>query len=72
MDRRPLKSSNVKSVGYDPDSRTLEVEFHNGDVWSYKPVPPEHHAGLIAAESPGAYFHTHIKRRPGLIVSATP
>lgn len=32
MDRRPVRSSNVASVGYDESSSTLEVEFHGGRV----------------------------------------
>jgi len=70
--RHPVKSSNLKSVGYDKATRTLQVEFHSGQVRDYKHVPSEHHAGLLAAKSPGAYFHTHIKNHPGVVVSATP
>jgi KTSC domain len=33
MERQPVSSSNLKSVGYDPRSRTLEIEFHNGGVY---------------------------------------
>ena len=33
MERNYVESSNLKSVGYDVNSSTLEVEFHNGAVW---------------------------------------
>jgi len=61
MTRSPVKSSNLKSVGYDPASRTLEVEFHSGAVHQYHDVAPEHEAKLRTHPSPGAYFHQHIR-----------
>ena len=39
MNRTPVNSSNVSSVGYDPTSLTLEVEFHGGAVYQYFDVP---------------------------------
>ena len=38
MQRNPLKSSMIKSAGYDPGTQTLEVEFSNGVVWDYAGV----------------------------------
>lgn len=61
MVRTPVKSSNLKSVGYDPATKTLEVEFHSGAVHRYAGIPSGHHQNLIKSKSPGSYFHTHIK-----------
>lgn len=61
MDRTPVESSNLKSVGYDRATSTLEVEFQNGKVFQYADVPMGTHAGLMAAESPGAYFARNVK-----------
>jgi KTSC domain len=61
MTRSPVKSSNLKSVGYDPKTQTMEIEFLNGNVFRYDGVPAHHHAGLLKHSSPGTYFHTHIK-----------
>lgn len=64
--RTAVKSSNVKSVGYDPASRKLQVEFHaappatKGVVYEYGDVTPGQHAALMAAKSKGAYLHLHI------------
>ena len=30
MNREPVSSSNIASIGYDVSSETLEIEFHNG------------------------------------------
>ena len=35
MDRQSVSSSNIVSVGYDPTSETLEVEFQSGGVYQY-------------------------------------
>jgi hypothetical protein len=56
-----IKSSNIQTVGYDPESQTLEVKFHGGAVHSYTGVPPAKHLAFVSAPSPGAYLHTHIK-----------
>lgn len=34
MNRVPVSSSNLRAVGYDPNTRTLEVEFLNGGLYS--------------------------------------
>lgn len=39
MNRNPVSSSNVKSVGYDSESSRLEVEFHHGGIYQYYGVP---------------------------------
>jgi len=63
MDRIPVRSSNIRSVGYDAASRTLEVEFHSGGVYQYSGVPQAIYQGCMRAVSKGSYFHDHIKGR---------
>lgn len=65
MMRRPVSSSNIRSVGYDPTTRTLEIEFNSGAVYQYDGVPTTVHAGLMGASSHGSYFHQNIKGRYG-------
>lgn len=59
--RIPVQSSNLKTVGYDPTSSTLEVEFHSGSVYEYRRVPVQLHVGLMSAPSKGEYFQAHIR-----------
>lgn len=33
MQRQPISSSNLKTVGYDADTQVLEIEFHHGGVY---------------------------------------
>ncbi|MEJ2792085.1 KTSC domain-containing protein [Iodobacter sp. LRB] len=61
MDLISVSSSNLKAVGYDPASQTLQIAFRNGGRYEYYNVPPAIHAALMAASSKGAYFHARIK-----------
>ena len=61
MDRQPVQSSSIKSVGYDADTRTLEIEFPSGAVYHHYDVPPEAHQALMSAESVGKHYGAHIR-----------
>lgn len=56
-----MTSSNIASVGYDPATEALEVEFKNGGVFTYAGVKPDTHRKLLAAKSVGGFFHQHIR-----------
>lgn len=60
MERQPVTSSRILSVGYDPATQTLEVEFKNKKVAEYTGVPQSVYDGLMAAVSIGIYFGAHI------------
>lgn len=62
MDRVPVSSSTLASVGYDPDTATLEVEFHNGSIYQVFTLPDQVFQGLLAAPSKGSYYHHHIRK----------
>ena len=61
IERTPVRSSALQSVGYDEDSQTLEIEFTNGAVYQYFDVPTEVYRGLMAAESHGGYFNQRLR-----------
>lgn len=63
MERVPVSSSNLSSVGYDVGSQTLEIEFLHGGVYQYTGVPENEYEGLINAGSKGKYFIANIKNR---------
>jgi hypothetical protein len=62
MDRTPVKSSNISSVGYDPETSTLEIQFKSGGIYRYAGVDSDTHTSLMGAESIGKFFHQHIVR----------
>jgi hypothetical protein len=68
MDRLPVESSNIKSIGYDTQTRTMEIEFgkdveagywHNR-LYHYFEVPPEIHQALLDAPSKGKFLYENI------------
>jgi len=62
MERIPVQSSNLASVGYDPGTMTLEIEFLNGSVYQYFGVPESVYAGLLNAPSKGRYLDQFVKK----------
>jgi hypothetical protein len=60
MERVPVSSSNLISVGYEPSSEILEVEFKGG-VYQYYNVPQFMHEELMQAPSIGIFFNANIK-----------
>jgi KTSC domain len=65
MERMPVKSALLKSVGYDAASQTLELEIvthrPKNVVYTYSPFSPERYAKFMAAESKGKFFLREIK-----------
>jgi len=60
MERTPVESSNVASVGYDEETKTLEVAFKSGSIYQYSGVEPQTHADLMGAESIGKFVQQNI------------
>jgi hypothetical protein len=61
MKRVPVSSSEIASIGHDPKTLTLEVEFHSGGVYQYFDVSSKVHQALMSAESHGKFLNAHIK-----------
>ena len=61
MNRIPVASHNIYSVGYDSNSKVLEIEFNTHSVYRYYEVPEDVYDELMAAESKGSYFFKKIK-----------
>ena len=61
MLRQSVVSSEMLSVGYDPASGILEIEFKSGAVYKYFIVPKTIYDGLIGAESKGSFFAQSIR-----------
>ncbi|HKI04251.1 MAG TPA: KTSC domain-containing protein [Thermoanaerobaculia bacterium] len=63
MDRQPVASSAISSVGYDERSSVLEVEFRSGAVYDYFKVPPKVYRQLLKAPSKGRFVSQRIRDR---------
>lgn len=60
IERKPVKSSNVVSVGYCPERRCVDVEFKSG-VYRYHDCDQKLFDDLMKAESVGKFVHSHLK-----------
>lgn len=61
MRRLSVESSAIEGVGYDPVTRTLEIEYASGGVYRYFGVPQRAYELLLLADSRGAYVNRRIK-----------
>ena len=61
MNRTPVSSSSVTSVGYDPSTLTLEIEYNGGSVYQYFDVPETAYQELMRASSIGRFMNINIK-----------
>lgn len=61
MDMQNVESSNVESVGYDPDTQEMHVRYRNGQLYKYEGVPEEVHQTVIGSDSIGTELHRSVK-----------
>ena len=54
--RHAVTSSNVRSAGYDPASKTLSVEFHSGGIYNYHNVSLSQATQFDQAKSKGSFI----------------
>lgn len=67
MQRQPVESSNIASVGFEAGPPAiLEIEFIGGGVYQYRStddaVVKQQYEDLMAAQSKGRHFTQHIRR----------
>ncbi len=61
MKREHVESSNIESIGYEPDNQTLEIEFLNGSLYQYFDIPQHIYEEMMSADSQGKYLAQNIK-----------
>lgn len=77
MEMKPVTSSQISAIGYDPKSKKLHIRFADrtnrktgqvfpGSTYEYDDVEPAVHAALMAADadpalSVGSHFGAHVK-----------
>ena len=66
MELKPVKSSRIVKVGYDPNTQDLVIEFTRGGRYIYHNVEQMIYEMLLAAESIGKYFEQHINKNPNI------
>ena len=63
VERQPVKSRILRSVGYDDTTKILEIEFHTGLVYQYSGVPPKVYKDLMSSDAMGKYFSEKIRNQ---------
>lgn len=71
MEHKRVKSSNIHSIGYDPETKTMQVRFLKGtrltpapvpgETYEYVGVTPQDHEAFVKAQSYGSHFAANIK-----------
>jgi hypothetical protein len=61
--RKPVESSSIATVGYDSDTRVLDIEFkESGEVYRYFDVPLAEYEAFLQASSKGLYLNQQFKK----------
>lgn len=60
MERQSVQSSVLASVGYEPGTQVLEIEFSSGRIYRYRGVSAELHAWLMRSPQKGGFFNRMI------------
>ena len=61
LERQPVKSRILRSVGYDDSTKILEIEFQTGLVYQYLAVPPKVYADLMHSGEIGKFFSEKVR-----------
>ena len=63
VDMRPVSSSAIEAVGYDPSTRRMRIRFAGRNEYDFCGVPETVYQGLMSASSKGTYYNDHIRDR---------
>lgn len=61
MEHKQVSSSHIHSIGYDKESKTLEIKYYTGKTFRYKGVAEPTYNNLMKSESKGKYVHSFIR-----------
>lgn len=61
MEREPVQSKALASIGHDPESEVLEIEFRSGRIYRYRGVSAQLHAWLMRSPDKGGLFNRLIE-----------
>jgi len=61
MNRYPVNTNNILSIGYDEVNEVLEMEFKLKIIYNYLNVPIAEYIALMKAQNPEEYYLNYIK-----------
>jgi len=56
-----FQSTHLNGGSYEPEDRTMMLQFVNGAIYRYAGVPQHKWDSMRQSSSPGTYFHDHIR-----------
>jgi KTSC domain len=65
MQREPVTSAALRSVGYDRETGDLELEFRSGRIYRYAAVPAALHDWLLRTRNKAVFVAHHLAGRYG-------
>jgi hypothetical protein len=61
MEMKKVSGGKLRAIGYEPGTRTLQVEMDSGSVMQYVGVSQETFRRLSSAGSPWSFFRDNIE-----------
>jgi hypothetical protein len=61
VEKKPVKSRILRSVGYDASTKILEIQFCSGLVFQYSGVPAKVYTDLMRSSEIGKFFTDKIR-----------
>lgn len=61
MERHFVTSPLIKAIGYDTETRTLEIEFHTDEILTYREISFDVYVTFMAAPSKAEFWQLYIK-----------
>ncbi|AEF45842.1 hypothetical protein SerAS12_2722 [Serratia sp. AS12] len=61
MQRQPVSSSRIISIGYDENAQVLEIQFRDAGIYQYIGVPNRIYQDFVAVVSKGRFYDGVIK-----------
>ncbi|WP_139923227.1 KTSC domain-containing protein [Hymenobacter sp. DG01] len=62
MQRRPIRSSSLKAVGYNAATLTLEIEYRHGGLVRYTGVPAATYEALLQVPGKAMFVEQVVER----------
>jgi YD repeat-containing protein len=61
MQLETVDSAAIHAIGYNPQSRILEIIFTNGGIYRFAGVPAPLYRAMQCATSMGKFFQAHVR-----------
>jgi len=61
MNLKKVKSTNIDSIGHDPEQNILRVRFLNGGEYNYHGISSQQYQAMLNSESIGSHLSSTIK-----------